>query len=61
MFVNNPSFPPNISKCKDCQAVLTDDFVKLEAQPIIDQYEPEDKESLVSVYCDILRKAEELK
>jgi hypothetical protein len=35
--------------------VLTDDFIKLEGQPIIDQYEPEDKESLVSVYCDVLR------
>ena len=28
--------PKSIQKCKDCQAVLTDDFVKLEGQPIID-------------------------
>ena len=53
MFVKTQN--STISKCKDCQTVLTDEFVKLEAQPIIDQYEPEDKEALVSVYCDILR------
>ena len=35
--------------------MLTEDFSKLEGQPIIDQYEPEDKESLVAVYCDVLR------
>ena len=35
--------------------MLTDDFVKLEGQPIIEQYEPEDKESLMSVYSDVLR------
>lgn len=52
-FVNNRN--PSVQKCKDCEAVLTDDFVKLEGQPIIDQYEPEDKESLVSIYCEILR------
>ena len=46
---------PNVSKCKDCQTVLTDEYVKLEGQPIIDQYEPEDKEAIVSVYCEILR------
>ena len=50
----------SIQKCKDCQAVLTEDFMKLEGQPIVDQYEPEDKESLVSVYCDILREARPL-
>lgn len=27
---------PKVQKCKDCQSVLTDDFVKLEAQPIIE-------------------------
>ena len=53
MFVTSSN--PNVSKCKDCQTVLTDDYVKLESQPIVDQYEPEDKEALVSVYCDILR------
>lgn len=53
MFVTGTS--TNISRCKDCQTVLTDEYVKLESQPIIDQYEPEDKESIVSVYCDILR------
>ena len=40
--------------------MLTDEYVKLEAQPIIDQYEPEDKEALVSVYCDILRQVPSL-
>lgn len=35
--------------------MLTDDFHKVEGQPIIDQYEPEDKESFVSVYNEILR------
>ena len=58
MFVTSPS--PHVSKCKDCQTVLTDDYVKLEGQPIVDQYEPEDKESLVSIYCDILRKVPDL-
>ena len=46
---------PKVQKCKDCQSVSTDDFVKLETQPIIEQYEPEDKESLMSIYCDVLR------
>ena len=35
--------------------MLTDDFSKVEGQPVIEQYEPEDKEALVSVYNDILR------
>jgi len=47
----------SVQKCKDCSSVLTDDFTKVEGQPITDQYEPEDKESLVSVYNDILRMA----
>lgn len=58
MFVKSQN--STISKCKDCQTVLTDEYVKLEAQPIIDQYEPEDKEALVSVYCDILRQVPSL-
>ena len=51
---------PAVSKCKDCEVVLTDEFTKLEGQPILEQYEPEDKESIVSVYCDILRQMEPL-
>ena len=47
-------------KCKDCEAVLTDDFNKLEGQPIVEQYEPEDKESLVSIYCEVLRQIKTL-
>ena len=34
---------------------MTDDFSKVEGQPVIEQYEPEDKEALVSVYNDVLR------
>ena len=45
-----------LQKCKVCLSVLTDDYHKAEGQPIIDQYEPEDKESFISVYNDILRK-----
>ena len=41
--------------------MLTASYSSFENQPIFEQYEPEDKESLVSLYCDVLRHMPDLK
>lgn len=42
-------------RCKHCNCVLTNKFFSLEKTPIVNDCEPEDKESLFSVYCEVLR------
>ena len=58
MLVNSTNH--RLQKCKDCESVTTDDFNKLEGLPVVESYDPEDKESLMSTYCDVLRKIKPL-
>jgi hypothetical protein len=43
-----------LSRCAFCNAILTPSYNTLEKAPIIEQYDPEDKECLFSRYTQVL-------
>ena len=43
-----------LSRCTFCNAILTPSYNTLEKSPIIEQYDPEDKECLFSRYTQVL-------
>lgn len=59
MFVSAQNL--SIRKCKVCQTVLTDEFTVLESLQVIQQYTPEDKESLVYLFCYMLKETHDLR
>lgn len=44
-----------LQRCTFCNCILTPSFNSLEKQPIVQTYDPEDKESPFSLYCQILK------
>jgi len=51
----------NVFKCKFCNVVLPQSINSLDTSEIVEQYEPEDKETLFSMYCQLLKVVPEIK